>query len=33
MADMDGFKEAANFGFGEKATYDTFHVKGANSQS
>lgn len=31
MADMDGFREAANFGIGEKLSTQDFHVKGALS--
>ena len=27
MADMDGFREANNFGFGQTAQFDNFHVK------
>ena len=31
MADMDGFREANNFGFGQTAQFDSFHVKGASN--
>ena len=33
MADMDGFREADNFGFGQTAQQDSFHVKGAANLS
>lgn len=33
MPDMDGFKEANNFGFGQSAASSTFHVKGAENLS
>ena len=26
MADMDGFREANNFGFGQTSQFDNFHV-------
>ena len=29
MPDMDGFREANNFGFGQTSQFDNFHVKGA----
>lgn len=31
MADMDGFREAVNFGIGEKQAIHEFHIKGASS--
>ena len=31
MADMDGFREANNFGFGQTSQFDNFHVKGASN--
>ena len=33
MADMDGFREANNFGFGQTSQFDNFHVKGASNYS
>lgn len=33
MPDMDGFREANNFGFGQTAQFDNFHVKGAANLS
>lgn len=33
MPDMDGFKEANNFGFGQDTASSTFHVKGAGNLS
>lgn len=33
MADMDGFREANDFGFGKKVQNDSFHVKGASNYS
>ncbi len=33
MADMDGFREASDLGFGRKASQADFHVKGASNMS
>ena len=31
MPDMDGFREANNYGFGQTSQFDNFHVKGASN--
>jgi putative autoinducer-2 (AI-2) aldolase len=31
MADMDDIREGVNFGFGQSASHDTFHIKGASN--
>lgn len=33
MADMDGFREATNFGLDQAASQANFHVKGASCMS